>query len=352
MAGGAGTRFWPVSRRDRPKQLQPLYGQTSLLRQTVDRLDGLVSRSQILVVTNHQLTRASAQELPDLPPSSIIGEPAKRDTAPCIGLAALLVLRDDPDATMLVMPSDHVISPAGAFRDALRQAAQMVDASPKRLVTFGILPTYPAESFGYIHRGEAIATERAPAYLVQQFREKPDAQTAAAYLKSGEYYWNSGIFVWKAQTILAELEKRQPAIVSHLRTIAAAWGSDQCRAVFEREFTAIEGTSIDYAVMEDAQEVAVIEAPFGRDDMGSWQSLARLGGTDSNGNAVVGRHLGLDTRNSIVRSDEDHLVVTLGVEDLIVVHTPTATLVAKKQDEERIREVVKELESLGSQDVL
>jgi mannose-1-phosphate guanylyltransferase len=352
MAGGAGTRFWPVSRRDRPKQLQPLYGNTSLLRQTVDRLDGLVPPERILVVTNRKLVEASVRELPHLPPQSIIGEPAKRDTAPCIGLAALLVLRDDPDATMLVMPSDHVIAPANRFRDAVEQAAQLVADSPERLVTFGIKPTYPAESFGYIHRGEAIASSGAPAYRVKEFREKPNASTAATYVASGEYYWNGGIFVWKAQTILDELGKRHAATIGRLRTIAAAWDSAQRDALFEREFTAIQGTSIDYAVMEHAQDVAVIEAPFEWDDVGSWQSLARLGGSDNNGNAVIGRHLGIDTRDSIVRSDEDHLVVTLGVEGLIVVHTPGATLVANRQDEERIREVVKEIEARKWEDVL
>jgi mannose-1-phosphate guanylyltransferase len=295
---------------------------------------------------------ASARELPQLPPQAIIGEPAKRDTAPCIGLAALLVLRDDPHATMLVMPSDHVISPAERFCDAVQQAVGLVAQSPGRLVTFGIKPTYAAESFGYIHRGEPMASSGAPAFRVLQFREKPDAKTAATYLMSGEYYWNSGIFVWKAETILNELQLRQPATFGRLRTIAAAWDTDQRSAVFQREFTAIQGTSIDYAVMEHAQDVAVIEAPFDWDDVGSWQSLARLGDSDNNGNAVVGRHLGIDTRGSIVRSDEDHLVVTLGVEDIIVVHTPGATLVAKKQDEERIREVVKEIEARGWNDVL
>jgi mannose-1-phosphate guanylyltransferase len=352
MAGGAGTRFWPVSRRDRPKQLQPLFGNSSLLRQTVDRLDGLVPPGRVLVVTNKQLVEASARELPQLPRQAIIGEPAKRDTAPCIGLAAMLVLRDDPDATMLVMPSDHVIAPPERFRDAVEQAVELVAASPGRLVTFGIKPTYPAESFGYIHRGGAISSRGAPAFRVEEFREKPDASTAATYVASGEYYWNGGIFVWKAKTILDELGKRHAATIGRLRTITDTWDSDQRDAVFEREFTAIRGTSIDYAVMEHAQDVAVIEAPFEWDDVGSWQSLARLGGADNNGNAVMGRHLGIDTRDSIVRSGEDHLVVTLGVEGLIVVHTASATLVAKKQDEERIREVVKEIEARGWEDVL
>lgn len=352
MAGGAGTRFWPVSRRHRPKQLQPLYGRESLLRQTVDRLTGLVPTERILVVTSERLVEASRHELPELRPHAIIGEPARRDTAPCIGLAALLVLREDPDATMAVMPSDHVIQPPERFRAALEQAADLVRRSPQKLVTFGIKPTYPAESFGYIHRGSAIPSDWAPVYEVRKFREKPDAQTAEQYLASGEYYWNGGIFVWKARTILDELKSHQPSLVDHLQKIAAAWETDQQQAVFAREFPAIQGTSIDYAVMEHAAEVAVIEAPFEWDDVGSWQSLARLTGKDESGNTVIGRHVGIDTTRSIIRSDDQHLVATLGLEDVIVVHTPQATLVAKRQDEERIRELVRELEQRGWEDYL
>jgi mannose-1-phosphate guanylyltransferase len=322
------------------------------LRQTVDRLQGLVSPERTLVVTNERLVGPSARELPELPAASIIGEPAKRDTAPCIGLAAMLVLRRDPAATMAVMPSDHVISPAGVFQAALRQAEALVDESPGRLVTFGIRPTYPAESFGYIQRGAAIGSAGARVYHVRRFREKPNAQTAAQYLASGEYYWNGGIFVWKAHTIVEELRRRQSAMVGHLEAIAAAWETGQSQQVFDREFQAIEGISIDYAVMEQAENVAVIEAPFAWDDVGSWQSLARLSSADKNGNTIVGRHVGVDTLRSIVRTSDGHLVATLGLEDVIVVHTPDATLVARKQDEERIRELVKELEQQGWDDVL
>ena len=179
---------------------------------------------------------------------------------------------------------------------------------------------------------------------MQHFREKPDAQTAAKYLASGEYYWNGGIFVWKAQAILDELGKRQSAMLGRLQAIAAAWDTDQRDAVFHREFTAIQGTSIDYAVMEHATDVAVIEAPFEWDDLGGWQALARLAGSDENGNTLLGRNVALGTTGSIVRTSDDHLVVLLGMKDTIVVHTPDATLVADKKQEEAIREVVKALE--------
>lgn len=347
MAGGTGTRFWPASRAETPKQLLTLVGDKSMIRQTVDRLDKLVPPSRQLVVTNERLVPAMRQELPELPREAIVGEPCKRDTAPCIALAALLVSRDDPEATMAVMPADHVIEPAEKFRAAIQQAERMVDVLPQRIVTFGIPPTYAAEIFGYILRGEKLPSgaSEAPAYRVVQFREKPDTETAKQYLANGNYYWNSGIFVWRAKTILDALRQRQPEMIEHLQTIVAAWGTPSQEEVFQREFTAIEGISIDYAVMEHAIDVAVIEAPYEWDDLGGWQSLARRIGIDGEGNTIVGKHLGLATSGSIIRSSKDHLIVTLGLEDCIVVHTPAATLVARKDQEEAIREIVKELES-------
>jgi mannose-1-phosphate guanylyltransferase len=349
MAGGTGTRFWPASRNDTPKQLLQLVGAQTMLRQTVDRLGDLAPKERRLIVTNKRLVETIREQLPDLPAAAIVGEPCKRDTAPCVGLAALLVSRDDPDATMAVMPADHVIRPAEKFQAAIRQAVSLVDVSPGRIVTFGIKPSYPAEIFGYIHRGERLdrAASEAATFKVKQFKEKPDAATAKKYVDSGEYYWNSGIFVWRARTILDALRQRQPEMLAHLEKIVEAWDTPERAAALDREFTAIKPISIDYAVMEHATDVAVIEAPFEWDDLGGWQSLARLVGEDDNANAIVGKHLGLDTKGAIVRTNDDHLIVTLGLEDVIVVHTPNATLVANKHSEEQIRQVVKKLEELG-----
>lgn len=349
MAGGTGTRFWPASRNDLPKQLLRMVGSATMLRQTLDRLGDAVPHERRLVVTNQRLVAAVREQLPELPAAAVVGEPCKRDTAPCIGLAALLVQRHDPDAVMVVMPADHVIRPAEKFQAAIQQAAALVDRAPARIVTFGIKPSYPAEVFGYIHRGAALQQPgpAAATYAVQRFREKPDAATAKSYVESGEYYWNSGIFVWRARTILDALRARQPEMLRHLQAIVDAWDTLQRDAAFVREFTAITPISIDYAVMEHATDVAVIEAPFEWDDLGGWQSLARLVGSDEHGNTIVGRHVGLSTSGTIVRTDDDHLVVTLGLTDTIVVHTPNATLVANKNDEEKIRQVVKELDSRG-----
>ena len=349
MAGGTGTRFWPASTNDTPKQLLRLVGDETMIRQTVDRLGDLVPPERRLVLTNMRLVDAVRRELPELSASAIVGEPCKRDTAPCIGLAALLVSRHDPEATMVVMPADHVIRPAEKFQAAIEQAAMLVEQVPGRFVTFGITPTYPAEVFGYIHRGAEIRRPSlaAATYSVERFQEKPDAATARKYVGSGEYYWNSGIFVWRVATILDALRERQPEMVRRLEKIVTHWDKPERDRVFGEEFSAIKGVSIDYAVMEHATDVAVIEAPFEWDDLGGWQSLARLTGSDADGNTLIGKHLGLETKATIVRTDDDHLVVTLGVKDLIVVHTPKATLVANKHDEEKIRQVVKQLEARG-----
>jgi len=351
MAGGSGTRFWPASRAILPKQLLPLAGSKTLLEDTVDRLDGLVPPDRVMVVTAGRLLDAVRRQLPQVPEAGLVGEPCKRDTAPCIGLAALLVARHDPEAIMAVMPSDHVIRPAEGFRAAIRQAAALVEESPGRLVTFGIKPTYPAECFGYIQQGERLKAtssgDAAAVHAVAQFREKPPAAVAQEYLAAGNYLWNGGIFVWKAATILSALAERQPECLDHLRRIADAWDTPDRDTVFTEEFAAIKGISIDYAVLEHARDVVVIEAPFTWDDLGGWSAVARQRGGDTDGNTVVGRHLGIESSRTIVHTGDDHLVVTMGLTDMLVVHTPDATLVAHRAHEEAVRKVVAELEKRG-----
>lgn len=344
MAGGSGTRFWPASRKQRPKQLLQLWGSRTMIQSTLDRLERLVPPERLYVFTNVILADAVRQQLPSLPRANVVGEPFKRDTAPCIGLAAAMVNHDDPDATMLVMPSDHVITNTGAFRDAVTAAHRLIEDDPTRIVTFGIRPTYPAESFGYIQRGDAIAARGGSAYRVAKFREKPDRTTAEDYLASGDFYWNSGIFMWRASTILESLKRYEPEMFRRLNTIAETIGDSTFESTLASEFEAIEGKSIDYAVMERHPNVVLIEAPFPWDDVGSWQALSRLSEPDANGNTVVGSHVGIDTTGAIVHAEDGHTVVTIDVEDLIVVQTADATLVASKRAEERVREAVKTLE--------
>ena len=355
MAGGAGTRFWPESRRGRPKQLLALAGERSMITLTRDRLEGLTPPERTLVVTNEALVEPIAAELPELPRAAIVGEPAKRDTAPCIGLAAMLVSREDPEATMLVLPSDHVIEPLDAFHQAVRTAVEIVEER-EAIVTFGIPPTYPAEVYGYIQRGDRLEREATaasatdasiPVYRAAAFKEKPKASVAGEYLASGGYYWNSGMFVWKARTILDALAEFEPAMHTRLARIRDAWETPEQADVLRREYAAISGISIDYAVMERARDVFVLEAPFTWDDVGTWQSLGRLREADAKGNTIAAKHLGIATTGSIIRGEDGHLIVTLGLTDMIVVQTPDATLIADKRHEESIRDIVKQIEQKG-----
>jgi len=355
MAGGAGTRFWPESRINCPKQLLRMVGRRTMIQATVDRLGELVPAERTYVATTAALVDPIAAELPDLPREAMLVEPCKRDTAPCIGLAAATILRRDPDAVMAVMPADHVIAPDETFQEAIRFAAALVEEDPERLVTFGIRPSYPAESFGYIERAARLASPAAAgetqpaAFEVRRFHEKPKAEVAEKYIASGTFYWNSGIFLWRAATILRAIERFQPTMMDHLARIAEAADTPEADDVLVREFARIKPISIDLGVMEHVSGVVVVEAPFDWDDVGSWRALERLGTTDAHGNLVdAAKHLGLKTTGSIIRARRpDHLVVTMGVDDLIVIVTPDATLVANKRDEESIRQVTRELEERG-----
>ena len=323
-----------------------------MIQATCDRLTGLVAPEDMLIVTNKLLVDPIREPLPGLPPQAILGEPCKRDTAPCIGLAAAIIAKLDPAAVMLVLPADHVIRNVAEFQIAIRQALDLVEQNPRQFVTFGIRPTYAAETFGYIERGAALmnpetSRQAAATYRVKMFREKPTVNVAQQYLDAGGFYWNAGIFVWRASAVLAALAKFEPTLHDNVVQIAATYGTPDFPAVLERDFPLLNSKSIDYAIMEKYDSVAVIEAPFDWDDVGNWQSMARQHGADANENTVHGRHLGVQTRGCIVRSDNEHLIVTVGLEDCIVVHTPDATLVARKQDEESIRQVVAQLKDLG-----
>lgn len=352
MAGGSGTRFWPASRKLCPKQLLAMSGQRTMIQSTVDRLGDLIPPSRQMVVTNKILVDAIREQLPELPDENVVGEPCKRDTAPCIGLAAAMIHKADPDGTMAVMPSDHVIKSTDSFQKAIAAGERLIDEDPSRIVTFGIRPSYPAESFGYVHRGEPFDCDGVSAYAVQKFREKPNRETAQEYFDAGTYYWNSGIFLWRASTILDAMKSNVPPMYAHIAKIAESIGTESYDATLEKEFSAIEGTSIDYAVMEHYKNVVVIEAPFDWDDVGSWQAIARLHDPDPDGNTVVGSHVGIDTKNTIVRSQPGHTIVTIDIDDLIIVQTDDATLVAPKHAEERVREAVAALEERGMADKL
>jgi mannose-1-phosphate guanylyltransferase len=353
MAGGSGTRFWPMSRRNRPKHLLALVGSESLLQQTVRRISPLVPPERTWVITGADHVGATRQQLPELLAPAIIAEPCRRDTAPCIGLAATLVSRADADATLVVLPADHVIEPGEEFRRAIEIAESLIQEDGRRLVTLGIKPDRPATGYGYIQRGTRIEGLRAqPTFRVSRFREKPARELAEEYVRSGDYYWNSGIFVWTAATIRSELCVRRTQLIESLDRIGAAWGGSTQDKVFAAEYERIEPISIDYAVLEHADNVVVIEAGFRWDDVGSWGAIGRLQVADTDSNTVRGDHCGLGTKSSIVISDPGHLVATIGLENLIVVQCGNATLVADRTNEESVKQLVERMRQLGFEQFL
>lgn len=347
MAGGSGTRFWPQSRRTLPKQLLPLASPQTLLQETFARCAGWIPPERIHVVTNHSQSAETRRQLDRVPSANVLAEPCGRNTAPCIGLAAIELVRTDPEAVMLVMPADHVIRPVAAFQEAANRAVEIVNAAPDSFVLFGVPPTYPSTGFGYIERGPARAGGEKAGFAVAAFREKPNQQVAQEFVAAGRYYWNCGIFVWRAQRILDALAEFQPEIHRRLERLAAAQGTDRWESVFPAEFAQMTSISIDHAVLEKARGVVMLEAPFEWDDVGSWNALARLLGTDVAGNTIDGPHCGIDTKGCIIRTGKDHLIATIGLEDLLVVHTPDATLVARKDDEDAIRKLVALIEERG-----
>ncbi len=347
MAGGSGTRFWPQSRHQRPKQLLPLAGPRTMIQDTVDRIAPFIAAEKTWIVTNRRQAVETARQLPQVPADQVLIEPCGRNTAPCIGLAAIRLLDRDPDAVMLVMPADHVIGTKPEFEAAVRGAAEILQNDPAALVLFGVTPTYPATGFGYIERGEPLAGH-SKVYSVASFHEKPDRETADRFLATGKFYWNCGIFVWRADRILAAIEEYEPEIAEKLDALKPAIDTDNWDDALEKTFPEMKSISIDYAVLERAPGVCVVEAPFAWDDVGSWEALPRLLGEDENGNTVDGMFCGLNSKRCIVRSTvENHLIAVAGMEDCIIVHTPDATLVAKKDNPEAVKHLVALIEKAG-----
>jgi mannose-1-phosphate guanylyltransferase len=348
MAGGGGTRFWPRSRQKRPKQFLTLAGERSLLQQACDRLEALVPAERTWIITGAAHVDETRRQLPHLPSERAIGEPCGRDTAACIGLGAALIAANDPDAVMLVTPADHVIEPVQEFGRAVHVAEQMALEHPRALVTFGITPTFPATGYGYIQCGPELCSRQAVSvFQVQAFREKPTPDLAALFLDSGEYFWNAGIFVWKAATILEALRFNQHHLHAALERIAAAWPTPKREEVLRREYETLDKISIDYAVMEKAKEVLVVQAPFRWDDVGSWLAVERMNPQDADGNTVIGSHAGINTKGCVIAGENDRLITTIGVKDLIIIQDSDAVLIANRNDEGAVKQLVEELKKRG-----
>jgi len=351
MAGGGGTRFWPRSRNSRPKQFLSFSGDRTLLQETVDRIAPQVPPERTWVITGAAYTAATAEQLPELPTAHIIGEPCRRDTAPCVGLGAALIAKDDPDATIIVMPADHAIEPQPEFNRAVHAAEQFIRDHPDSLLTFGIPPTFPSTGYGYIRTGESLGTRQdVSGNRVVAFQEKPDEATAERYVAGGGYLWNSGIFVWKPNAILGELKLRRPDIHDAVVRIAANHGSPSFTAAFEKEFAAIAGTSIDFAVMQDAAaagKVLVLHAPYSWDDVGSWLALERRNPQDAAGNTIQADHCGIATENCVIVGERGRLITTIGVRNLLIVQDGDSLLVANRNEEATVKNLVDKLKAEG-----
>jgi len=350
MAGGSGTRLWPASREARPKQLLGLLSERTMLQEACQRVAPLVPDDQIFVVTSEAYTDVVRQQIPQVPAANVIGELEGHGTAPCIGLSALYLKRLDPEAVMAVLTADHYIEKADELRGALGAAAQVAEEG--RLVTLGIEPNRPATGYGYIERGERLARiSGLDVYRVEKFTEKPDLSTAQAFMESGRYYWNSGMFIWKVSAILREFEKLMPRLYAQLMEIDAALGTAEERAVLELVWPQVKKETIDYGIMERAEDVAVIPVDIGWSDVGSWATLLELLPADGEGNVVVGQHVGLDTRGCLIHGS-CHLVTTIGLEDMIIVDTEDALLVCPRERAQEVRDLVRKLKESGREEYL
>lgn len=342
MAGGSGTRFWPASRAERPKQFLCLAGaDESLLQATVRRARALVGRDNVLVVTNHRHEAATREQLPDLPAANLLLEPEARNTAPCIGWATAVAQERDREATVAVLPADSHIGDEAAFGVAIERA--LTTAQTGALVTVGIQPTRPETGYGYVEIGDARGDG---AFRVSAFVEKPDRERAEAYLASGRHLWNSGMFFFRADAMLAALGRSLPAIRAFADALAAA-APDARAALVTAEFPKLPSISIDYGVMEKEREIAVVPGDFGWDDVGSFSAAWQLADKDESGNAAQGSALFIDARGCYASGPEGKLIALLGASDLVVIDTPDALLVMPRERAQDVRKIVDALKAGG-----
>jgi mannose-1-phosphate guanylyltransferase len=346
MAGGSGTRLWPMSRRNHPKQSLKLLGERTLFQQAVDRLNPLFSSEKIFVVTKSDLVPLLRDQSPELPVENFIVEPEGRGTAPALGLAAVHLNRRDPDAIMAVLTADHHIADASSFCKVLTGA--QTAAKSDYLVTFGIIPTFASSGYGYIEKGEGLPLDTGqPVFRVQRFVEKPDATDAVRMASSGDFLWNSGMFTWRVKCLLDELQRQMPGFYNQLMEVEAALLNPQeYTETLARVWPQVAEQTIDYGVMEGARNVAVIPARIGWTDVGTWSSLFELMPSDSMGNILVGPHKAIDTRGTLVMGNE-RLIATIGVENLVIVDTEDALLVCLRDSVQDVRLIVKNLKKAG-----
>jgi len=356
MAGGTGKRLWPLSREKRPKQVLKLIDGKTLLRRCFERLTPIFDIRNIIILTNAGYADLVRENLPELPHNNVIPEPIVRDTAGAIGLAAAVLTKADSEAAMAVVTADQVIEPANLLQQALKDALSFVNHNPEHLITFGITPTFPSTQFGYIKCSEPDDYPYCEneIFSVEAFKEKPDEQTAKKYLDTARYFWNSGMFVWKAKTILANLQKFLPEADEPLRRIQADWDSPNQQQTLKDWFGKLPKISIDFAVMEKAENVNAIKLDCRWLDLGSFTALADFISSDKKNNIIVADHCQLldCSDNIIVTEDKGHLIAAIGMKNIIVAHTPDATLVCPVDQSQRMKELLELLKTNAGEQFL
>jgi mannose-1-phosphate guanylyltransferase len=344
MAGGVGTRFWPKSRKFKPKQFLNLFGEQSMICKTVNRLEGFIKRENIMVITNEDYRDLVNEQLDGLVESFVIGEPVARNTAPCVASAASLLYEEDPEAVMVVLPADHEIENPEEFIQLLQAAAETA-RSENSLVTIGIEPNRPETGYGYIRRGETpvLTANGRDVYKVRNFTEKPDLKKAREFLESGDYLWNSGIFIWKVETIIKEFQTHLPEIYLQMKALME---SDKSREQINQFYQKCPSISIDYGIMENADNVHVVPGSFGWNDVGSWKAVHELSVKDAHKNAAgESKAIFLQASSNLVHSESGKLFSLVGVENIAVVETDDAILVVNLDNAQMVKDVVDFLDS-------
>ena len=344
MAGGKGERFWPQSRLKRPKHLLPIVGDSAMLAQTIERLDGLVPADRVFVITNAEQRESVLETCPGLLPDRVIGEPVGRDTAAAVGLAALLVQREGEDASFALLPADHVIEDKDGFQATLATAFEVAEAE-EILLTVGVKPTFPSTGYGYLEQGDSIGEYAGRSiFEVSRFVEKPNLDGAQKYLEAGTYFWNAGMFVWRTSVILGEINRLVPVLSEGLNSLNEEWkNSGSLDQAMASVYSDLEKISIDFAVMEKASRVAMVESSFDWDDVGEWPAIARHYPADEKGNVFKGSGVAIEANDNLTFAESGHCVTLLGVKDLIVVQSGDATMVCHKDYAQKVKSLAQEV---------
>ncbi|MEQ9309775.1 MAG: mannose-1-phosphate guanylyltransferase [Balneolaceae bacterium] len=347
MAGGSGTRFWPKSTKALPKQFLNLFGKGTMIQNTAERIQEIIPQERIMVVTNESYVSIVKEQLPKVPVENIVGEPVAKNTAPCVAIAAELLHKKDPNAVMVVLPADHHITDPEEFNKILKSAVAKA-TSGEHLVTIGINPNKPETGFGYINseNSSSEVLDGNEVYRVQAFTEKPDALTAQKFLDSGNYFWNSGMFIWTAKTVLKEIEKQLPDMFDELKAASPELYESTHEAAIKDFYYACESISIDYGIMEKAESVYVVPGDFGWNDVGSWTAVYDLAETNSQGNSVQTLNATFaEAENNLVLSSGEKMISLVGVKNVAVVETETAILVCNLEKAQGVKEIVEQLKS-------